>query len=135
MAIKKYLRLFLINLVSFWLVAKLIEGVGYSGGFQTLAWAALALMIVNLTVKPLINLLLLPINLITLGAFRWLVNVLALYLVTLVVPQLKISAFLFPGFNYQGFIIPPVYLAIFWVLVIASFLISLITGFFLWLAE
>ncbi|TSC54147.1 MAG: putative membrane protein [Microgenomates group bacterium LiPW_31] len=135
MAIKKYLRLFLINLVSFWLVAKLVGGVNYSGGFQTLAWAALALMIVNLTVRPLINLLLLPINLITLGAFRWLVNVLALYLVTLVVPQLKISAFLFPGFNYQGFIIPPVYLAIFWVLVIASFLISLITSFFLWLAE
>lgn len=135
MAIKKYLRLFLVNLVSFWLVSKLVEGVNYSGGLQTLAWAALALMIVNLAVKPLVNLLLLPINLITLGAFRWLVNVLTLYLVILIVPQLKISAFLFPGFNYQGFIIPPIFLATFWVFVIVSFLISLISSFFLWLAE
>lgn len=135
MAIKKYLRLFLINLVSFWLVAQLIAGVSFSGGSQTLIWAALALMLINLGVKPLINLLLLPINLITLGAFRWLVNVLALYLVTLIVPQLKINAFLFPGFSYQGFIIPSIYLATFWVFVVASFLISLITSFFLWLAD
>jgi putative membrane protein len=135
MAIKKYLRLFLVNLVSFWLVAQIIEGVSYAGGFRTLVWAALALMLINLTVKPLINLLLLPINLITLGAFRWLVNVLALYLVTLIVSQLRISAFLFPGFNYQGFIIPQVYLATPWVFVITSFLLSLITGFFLWLTD
>jgi len=131
--IKKYLRLFLINFLCLWLVVRVLPGVEAEGGYQTLVMAALALMAVNLLIKPIIKLLLLPINLITLGAFRWLVNVLALYLVTMAVSELKIHAFFFPGFSSQGFIIPSMHLGIFWVYVLASLLISLITSFILWL--
>ena len=133
MPLKKYLRLLLINFLCLWLVVKILPGVTIEGGFQTLAAAALALMIVNLLIKPLVKLLLLPINLITMGAFRWLINVLALYFVTMTVPELKIHAFFFPGFSYQGFIIPSMHLGIFWVYVLTSLLISSITGFILWL--
>lgn len=133
MPLKKYLRLFLINFLCFWLVARTLPGVEVEGGYQTLAMAGFALMVVNLLIKPLIKLLLLPINLITLGTFRWLVNVLALYLVTMAVPELKIHAFFFPGFSYQGFIIPSIHLGTFWVYVLTSLLISLITSIILWL--
>lgn len=135
MKIKKYFRLFLINLVSLWLAVELIDGVTLSGDMRTLASTALVLTLVNLFIKPLLHLLLLPINLITLGAFRWLINVLTLYLVTLIVPQLKVSGFLFPGFSYQGFIIPEIFLTTFWAFVLASFLISLATTFLLWLIK
>ena len=126
---RKLLRSFVFNLAALWLVAKNLEGVSYTGGYQTLLLTALALTAVNLLVKPLINLLLLPINLVTLGTFRWLVNVATLYLVTLLVPQFKIGAFVFPGFSYQGFIIPPIQLGTFWVYVLVSLFISLITSF------
>ena len=133
MPLKKYLRLLIVNFTSLWLLMKILPGVTISGGLQSLAMAALALMIVNLLIKPLIKLLLLPINLITLGAFRWVVNVLALYLVTIFVPALNIQAFSFNGFTYQGFIIPAMHLSIFWVYILASFLLSLITSLILWL--
>lgn len=133
--VKKYLKLFLINSASIWLIAQLAAGIILKEGLQTLVTAGLVLTLVNLGVKPLINLLLLPINLITLGTFRWLVNVLVLWLVTAIVPQFQINAFAFSGFNWQGFIIPSLMLGKFWAFVLISFLISLATGFLLWLTE
>ena len=130
---KKNLRIYVINIASLWLVSYLFGGLNYIGGYQSLIIGALALTLVNLLVRPIINLLLLPINLLTLGAFRWLVNVVALYLVTLLVPQLIIRAFLFPGFSYQGFIMPSFYLNYFWSLTITSFLISLSVSLMSWL--
>ena len=133
--VKKYLRLFLINSVSIWLIAQVVAGIILKGGLQTLVTAGLVLTLVNLAVKPLINLLLLPINLVTLGTFRWLVNVLVLWLVTLIVPQFQINDFSFAGGSWQGFIIPSLMLGKFWAFVLISFLISLVTGFLLWLTE
>lgn len=130
---KNYLRLYFINISSLWVVSYIFWGFKYVGGFQSLIIAALALTLVNLLVRPIINLLLLPINLLTLGMFRWLVNVVTLYLVTLLVPQLIIKPFLFPGFNYQGFNIPQIYLNYFWSLTLSSFLISLTSSFLSWL--
>jgi len=132
---KKYLRLFFINLFSLWLAVQVLSGVSFTDGFQTLAKAAVALTIINFIIRPLIKILLLPINLLTLGAFRWLVNVISLYLVTIIVPQFNINSFYFSGFNYQGFTVPAVQLTAFWGLVVTSFLISLTATFLLWLAK
>jgi len=135
MSVRKLLRSFIFNLAALWLATELFEGIAFAGGYQTLLLATLALTLVNLLVKPLINLLLLPINLITLGAFRWVVNVVTLYLVTLLVPQFTISAFLFPGFSYQGFIIPPINLGMIWVYVLTSLFLSITTSFLFWLTR
>lgn len=135
MNLRKLIRTFVFNLAALWLVTQIFEGASFTGGYQTLLIASLALTLVNLLVKPLINLLLLPINLLTLGAFRWVVNVVALYLVTLLVPQFKISAFLFPGFSNQGFIIPPIYLGTIWVYLLTSFSLSIIISFLFWMTK
>jgi len=130
---KKYLRLYLYNFISLWLVANILSGVKFNGGLQTLAITALALTLVNLIIKPLINLLLLPLNLLTLGIFRWLANVAALHLVTIIIPEFNVSGFNFSGFSQGRFVILPTYLPRFWVLVIASFIISFIISFLNWL--
>jgi len=133
---KRYLRQFLINSVSLWATKSLLaDGVKLSEGLKPLAYTAFVLTVVNLIIRPLIKLLLLPVNLLTLGAFRWLVNVGTLYFVTLIVPELKISGFMFPGFNYNGFIFPSLYLGTLWVFVFASFLISLVSTFLFWLCK
>jgi uncharacterized membrane protein YvlD (DUF360 family) len=133
--IKKYLRLFLINFLALWLISQFISGVQFIGGYQTIALTSLVLTLVASLVKPLIGLLLLPINLLTLGAFRWLINVVTLWVVTLIVPQFKISAFVFEGFVYKGFAIPQISLNIFWAYVLVSLTLSLITTFILWLTK
>ena len=135
MKIKKHLRSYAFNTLALWFVAYLIEGVVISGGAKAFFLTGLALTLVNLFVRPLIKLLLLPVNLLTLGAFRWLVNVIALYLVTTLVDQFQIKAFVFEGYNYQGFIIPEMNISIFWAYVISSFMISFITSFIYWLIK
>jgi len=133
--IKKYLRFFLINLFGLWLVAYIFTGVNFIGGWQTITLAALVLTLLGTLVKPLIKLLLLPVNLVTLGAFRWLINVIVLWLVTFIIPQFQINGFLFEGVNYQGFTIPSFYVATFWAFVLSSLVISFITSLTLWLIK
>ena len=130
---KKLLRSIIINAAALALVSQVMAGFKISSGYEGVFLTALVLAGINLVVKPLIKLLLLPINLITLGAFRWLINVFSLYLVTILIPYLEITGFNFPGFSYKGFIISEMYLSTLWVLVIASFLISLFSTFLFWL--
>jgi putative membrane protein len=131
--IKKYLRLFLINFLALWLIGQLFSGVNFANGYQTIVLASLVLTLAGFIIKPLVGLLLLPVNLLTLGSFRWLINVITLWLVTLIVPQFKISGFLFTGFVYKGFVVPAMFLNLFWVYVLVALIISLITSIILWL--
>jgi putative membrane protein len=133
--LKNYLRLYLISFLALWLLGRFMLGVEFVGGYQTVALTSLVLTILGALVKPLIKILLLPINLITLGAFRWLINVITLWLVTLIVSQFKIASFVFPGLEWNGFIVPSFFVAKFWAFVLASLFISLITSFILWLTK
>lgn len=132
---KRILRIFFIGLLALWLTEKVAEGFSLSGGLQTLVLAAAAFTLLNLFVRPILRLFFLPLNIITLGLFSWVVNVLVLYLLVLIIPQIKIQAFDFPGFSQVGFVIPPLHFTFFLTLVLSSFIISFIAGFFNWLAS
>lgn len=130
---KRYLRHFFYNFLALIFTGYLLAGVKFVGGYQTILLATLALTLVNLLVSPLVKLLLLPINLLTMGAFRWLINLIALYLVTVIVPQFQIKSFTFTGFTYQGFVVPTVNLSVFWAFLATSLVLSLSTTFLIWL--
>lgn len=133
---KHVLRSLAINAFALWLVSQIFpQGISFAEGFKTLGITAAVLGLVNLFIRPLINLFLLPINLLTLGMFRWLVNVATLYLVTLIVHDFKISAFTFPGLAYQGIVIPSLPLNIFWAFVFISFCLSFVSAFLSWLSK
>lgn len=130
---KTLLRYFLINFVALWSTSEIIKGLSYTGGIQTLLLGALVFSLINLLLVPLLKILLLPLNLLTLGFFAWTTNVVALYILTAFVPQFIIRSYFFPGFEYNGLIIPAYELSSIWVAIIASFLISLFTHFMHWL--
>lgn len=130
---KSLFRSFVFNIFSLQLAASLIPGVSYQGGMRTLALAAAALAVFNLLVKPIINLLLLPLNLLTLGMLRWVVNVIILYLLTIAIANFRISGFEFPGFSYQNFSLPPIFVNSFGNTVLTSFFLSLVWGILAWL--
>lgn len=129
---KKYLRAYLVLFASFFIASNLIPTITFEGGFKTLALATLVLTAFNFFIKPILNLLLLPINLLTLGLFRWFVNVFVFYIMLLIVPQVKIKPFVFPGYSHEGFIIPSLELGFFWTLVLVCFIISFTTGLLYW---
>lgn len=110
-------------------------GFSYTGGLKTLLIGAFIFAVINIVLVPLLKILLLPLNMLTLGLFAWLTNVLALYALTTVVSGFRLSPYQFEGFVYNGFTVPHMELTTFWVAVIASFLIGLITHFLQWLSR
>lgn len=130
---KPIIRAFLVNLLALYLLSRLISGFTYSGGFQTLVLAALALAIINFIIKPLVKLFFLPLNILTLGLFSLVINTGMIYLLTLIIRQIKIYPWQFPGISYQGFSAPPVTFNFVTTLIICALIISLISAIFNWL--
>lgn len=132
---KALLRSFFINTVAIFLAAKVVFGLSYAGRWETLLWAGFSLTLINLLVKPIIKILTLPINLLTLGIFSWAIDIFMLFIVTLVVPGFSIQAFFFPGFSFSGFVLPPFYVSTFFSFIFSSIIISFLSSFFFWLAH
>lgn len=132
---KSIFRSFLINLFALWASSQMIPAISITGGLKGLAVGSLAFMAANILLVPLIRILLLPLNLLTIGLFAWLSNVLALYILVSMVSNFKLLPYYFPGANFGGFIIPPLPMTTFQVAIVASFLIGAIIHFVNWLTK
>lgn len=131
---KTLLRYFLINLVALYATTQFIPGLTYTGGFKSLITGALLFMLINWFLVPLLKILFLPLNLLTVGLFAWVVNVLALYALT-TTSSFALLPYKFHGANFAGVAIPPAELTTFWVAVVASISIGIITHFLQWLVH
>lgn len=132
---KRILRNYLINLVALVITTKYVPGLTYVGGFRVLLLGSAALMLINLAVIPLLKVIFLPLNLLTLGLFTWVINVIGLYFLTVLIPEFKLISFNFSGLDLGMLIIPPLSLNILQVAILSSFLIGLITHLLHWLCE
>jgi putative membrane protein len=130
---KSLLKIYITSTLSLYLASLAFGGMELSKGIHSILIAGVALSLFTLLVKPLINILLLPLNLITFGLFRWVSSVIALYLVTLVVPGFKIVGFMVAGLSSRWLDIPSVDLSGFLALVAFSLVISVISSILHWL--
>ncbi len=129
---KSILKHFVIDTVSLYLISQAVFGMQFEKGLYTLIITGAVLGLATLIVKPIINLLLLPINLVTFGLFKWVAYAITLYLVTLVVPGFKIIDFAFRGFSSYWVVIPQIYLSGILAFVAFSFLISFVSSLMYW---
>lgn len=90
-------------------------------------------MLATTLVKPIINILLLPINLVTFGLFKWVAYAVTLYIVTLVVPGFKLLDFVFKGFNTYWISIPGIALSGVLAFLAFSFVISMVSSVVHWI--
>lgn len=74
-------------------VAWVVPGIRLAG-FMPAFWAALVIGIVNICIRPLLLLLTLPINILTLGLFTFVINALMFLLVAKLVPGFAVEGFL-----------------------------------------
>ena len=75
------------------ITAYLIPGINVDS-FVTALIAAFVLGVVNAVIKPVFTLLTIPINIITLGLFTFIINAIMLWITTLIVPGFEISGWL-----------------------------------------
>jgi len=125
----------LINAVTLALIAEIFPGLSYGQDIKILFVGGLFLTMINVFFRPIIKLLLLPINLVTLGMFRWLSNVICVFILTVFIPEIQIKSFQMAGFSASGFVVPGFYFSLLLSLITASFLLSLFSGFILWLIK
>ena len=110
---------------SFYLASYFLAGVHLNNSWVSYLIASVVFVVFNFVLTPIIKILLLPINLLTLGLFRWLTNVLVLYLFDLLYDGISITAFNYPGFNSSVLSLPSGHLSLFWVLVLSSLIMSI----------
>ncbi|MBN1168381.1 phage holin family protein [Candidatus Woesebacteria bacterium] len=132
---KKILRHYIIVTYALWLTTKIASGIFFENGTRTLLFTGVVFMGASLLAKPVINILLLPLNLVTFGFFRWVSSAIVLYLVTLVVPAFKLISFNFPGYTSKWIELPVINFQGFLAYIAFAFLISLLTSFLFWLMK
>ncbi|MDD4135535.1 MAG: phage holin family protein [Candidatus Shapirobacteria bacterium] len=82
----------LISAFAFYVTAYLIPGFVISG-WQALVVISIVWGVLTLIIRPILILLTLPINFLTLGLFTFVINALLLMLMTKIVPGFSISGF------------------------------------------
>jgi len=102
----------IINAFALWVTSLIVKGLHFSN-VTSIIITALILGIVNAVIKPILNLLALPITIITLGLFIFIVNA----------ASLEIVAALSPGFSISSF----------WYAIVGALLLSIFTTVFNWL--
>ncbi|MCG2695474.1 phage holin family protein [Candidatus Parcubacteria bacterium] len=83
----------LVTAAAILITAYLLPGVSVSGLWAAL-WLAVFLGIINIIIKPILIIFTLPINILTLGLFTFVINALLILLASSVIKGFEVSGFL-----------------------------------------
>ncbi len=133
---KRILRIIVIELAALYLTTQIASGLVFANQLEGILITSVALGIAMHLLKPIINLLLLPINLATFGLFKIVGHAITVFIVDVALTQFEVAGFNFPGMTTQLFDLPPIvlekgplsYLAF-------AIVISAITGIINWLRK
>jgi putative membrane protein len=109
----------LINAAALWAATRITPGISFDGDWRTLLVVALIFGVLNVSVRPLLWFMTLPLLIVTLGLFTFVLNALMLWLTGVV------SEWLGLGFHVDGF--GAAFLGAL-VVSIVSFMLSLFVG-------
>ncbi len=85
---------FLAVAVAVYLTVNLVPGIVVEGGWTTLLLVSLVWSVIITVIKPVLSILSLPITIITLGLFSFVLNALLFWGMELVVPGFDVTGFL-----------------------------------------
>ena len=127
---KFVLRKYFITVSSLFILSQLIPSIAIKNSWNGLFYAALTLSLLFYIVRPLLNLIMLPINLVTLNLSSWIVQVLIFYFWTVITNVVKISSWQFSGLNL-GTINISAFNLVKWQVIVAGALVYIIINKFL----
>ena len=132
---KTLLRNIAIYFLILFLLPYLIPGVNINGGLNTLLVGSFVLTLFFLILKPILSIISFPVNMVTLGIFNIFINGLLIYLLTVFVTEISISAFTYTNGNVLGFITPVLAFNTFFAYLYVAFVLTLINSTIRWLIE
>jgi len=132
---KTLLKHTVINSISLVVLAQILPGVVINGGVKTYIVAGFVLSLLLLFIKPILNIFSIPLNMITLGLFSFVTNSIILYILTVLVTDIKINRFTYEGFTYAGFVVPVMHFNTLFAFIVTAAVLSLIIAFFDWVIK
>ena len=123
---RNFLRDGLLHTFSLYITAAFYPGLIIPAVFSSLLLVGFIFTLINYFIKPIIKLFLLPLNLLTLGLFRWVANVVILLILTQINQGVRIVSFTTPALTYSGFAVPPLALTLLIAYILASLILSLV---------
>lgn len=96
---KKLVRIFSREVAALFIATSIATGIVFENYLEGLILTGIALAVATYIVKPVVNLLLLPINLATLGLFKFLSHAITLFIVDIALNQFAVT-----GFHFQGLV-------------------------------
>lgn len=132
---KRIIRHYVVATFALWAVSQIADGIVFENYPRSLFIAGVGLTVAMIVARPVINILILPLNLVSFGLFRWVSSAIALYLVTLVVSEFKVAGFHFGGFSSKWFDIPELNFTGVFAYVGFSLLLSVLTSFIYWIRK
>ena len=97
------LKPIIVSIVTIAILAWLMPNISYGSNWVTLIIAGAVLTLLNKVAKPILKLLFLPINIVTLGLFSTVINVLILWMATYFVPGFIIVPVIIMGIHLNQF--------------------------------
>lgn len=129
---KGLLRRFLFYTIALFATTQFLAGFHLSGGLQIYIITGIILSFMMVILKPVLNLISMPLNIITFGFASFLVNVVILFLLTVFVAQVSVEPFTLPGISFAGFAIPPIGLNKWFAYLVASLVLSAVYSILTW---
>jgi len=126
---KYFIKTWVFQMVAIWLIREWIPAFTVVGGWVNILIAGGILALLMLFIRPIIKILFIPINFLTLGFASWIVNVIVIYLLTLIAPNVSISPWIYQGWSWQGFIIPQTTISYLPTLIIVTLALTCVTRF------
>ena len=83
-----------INALAVWVAAIFVDGVRLEGGWFDFFLIGVVMGLVNAIIKPILRLLALPITIVTLGLFTFVINAAMFALVAWLMPTLELDGFM-----------------------------------------
>lgn len=107
---RHYLKAIIIASLAYYIASTLIPTINLGIDPKNILIVIGGILITQLVIHPIFSLILLPINIITLGGVSFFLNLALIYAYTKFLPGFSISPYHFLGANIQGFIVPTTYL-------------------------
>lgn len=130
---RSILRNVLLYAFALYLAELMYAGLILHDGMRTLVIGGILLAIGFKILKPVLSLISLPFNLISLGLFSILIIAFILFLISLVFPSIEVRPFTFPGISFWGIEIHKFYVSLLLSYCLISATIYLITKWINWL--
>lgn len=135
LSMKYILKKYLITTISIFVVSKICPAFLINRGWVGLFYSSFILSLLMYIAKPVINLLMLPINIITLNMTAWILNILIIYLWSIILSEVSFTIWEFSGINLGIVNIVPITFLPWQTAIIISIIMIIILRFAEWVLK